>query len=100
MHARAVPLNFDAPFVRGLALACLALTGACGRDDARREPPPRPVMTTPSTFKAPLPLEEAAAYPLPGLVGPQSITFTPTAAPSPTCAAPSARSCASSTAAT
>ncbi|MCY0987857.1 DPP IV N-terminal domain-containing protein [Nannocystis sp. ILAH1] len=71
------PLNFDAPFVRGLALACLALTGACGRDDARHEPPPRPVMTTPSTFKAPLPLEEAAAYPLPGLVGPQSITFTP-----------------------
>nr|WP_263430210.1 S9 family peptidase [Nannocystis pusilla] len=34
-------------------------------------------MTTLPTLKPPLPLEEAAAYPLPGVVGPQAITFTP-----------------------
>ncbi|MCY1054520.1 DPP IV N-terminal domain-containing protein [Nannocystis sp. SCPEA4] len=70
------PRNFDASFVRVLALACLALAGACGRSDVAPEPK-QPVMTTLPTLKPPLPLEEAAAYPLPGVVGPQAITFTP-----------------------
>lgn len=43
--------------------------------------PPTPVATTPApvaTFHAaPLSLEDAAAYPLPGMLAPQSIAFTP-----------------------
>lgn len=77
MHAAAI-----VP-VLATALACAALAACSDPTPTAPSPPAAPATPMPATPSTPVPLapvlalEDAAAYPLPGLVHPQNLAFTP-----------------------